>query len=325
MRKFLGITLLGVITIAFLSCEKDEIEIKQSVENNGPEQHVISFKDNMLQKNDGGRSMLLDSLIWYTEATLNYSYGFPNLYYDEKRKDSALITVDLIDGCMVSAEDVKATFVEINNRIYEFYDNFKYDSKHVVVVNLELEGRNEDGAGIWVYTTTGKLFEGDNLKSSNPFQFYDWWHGWLEGRCNGYNDDYPSTEYSGDQLEHYYITHNDAFDYLNPEYQDLWFTDVDGPYHFYGYADLVAFETYIWDSHNYDECISPDQMNYFLQHIDEVVIDHLPVDATPFDLEVEPTNIPGGKSTIILHAYSVHAGTYHERKIYAPVNPEPMW
>ncbi len=324
MRKFLGITLLGVIVIAFLSCEKDEMEIKQSVENKGSEQRVISFKDNMLQKNGGGQSMQLDSLIWYTEATLNYSYGFPNLYYDKKRKDSVLITVDLMDGCMVSAEDVNATFVEINNRIYEFYDNFKYDSKHVVVVNLELEESNKDGAGIWVYTTTGKLFEGDNLKSSNPFQFYDWWHGWLPGRCNGYNDDYPSTEYSGDQLERYYITHNDAFDYLNPEYQELWFTDVDGPYHFYGYYADDNWTEYMWDSYTYEECISPDQMNYFLQHIDEVVIDDLPVDATPFDLEVLIEYISGTRTTI-LHEYRVHAGTYHERKIYAPVNPEPIW
>lgn len=323
MKKLLGITLLGVIGFSFSGCEKDEIEMQQPTENYETEQRILNFKDEIAKKDRNGESMHIDSLIWYTEAAMNYSYCHPGLTYEFKQRDSVLITVDLIDGCSVSPENVEATYIEVNNYLVEQYEGFKHEPKRLIVVNLELEGSNQSSAGIWVYSTIGKVYEEENLKSSNPFQSYDWWLAIGSGRCNGYNSTHPSTENAMDQLERYYITHNDAFDYLNPDYYNYYFTDVSGFYHFYGYNADSDWDLYMWDDSNYDLCISPTLMNYFLQHIDEVIIDDLPVGGKPFNLQIYPESIPSGRGTN-LHEYRVQAGTYHGRAIPALMRPERL-
>ncbi len=316
MKNFLKITLIGALAFSFFGCEKDEFEMKNTTNFDNTEQRIIDFKAGIAKKDRNGENMHIDSLIWYVEAAMNYSYCHPGLTYEFKQRDSVLISVDLIDGCTVSPENVDAMYIEVNNFLVDQYENFKHESKRLIAVNLEMEGSNQSGAGVWVYSTIGKLLDEGDLKSSNPFQSYDWWHAWAPGRCNGYNSTHPSTENATDQLERYYITHNDAFDYLNPEYYDFYFTNVSGPHFFFGYGD--DFSNYMWDDDNYDECISPTYMNYFLQHIDDVIIDHLPRSGKPFDLDVIPESLP----STILHTYKVHAGSYHGRAIPALMRPE---
>lgn len=215
-------------------------------------------------------------------------------------------------------ENGTATYIKVNNFLVDQYENYKHKAKRLISVNLKLEGSNQNAAGIWVYSTIGKLLVENNLKSSSPFQDYDWWHALDIGRCNGYNSTHPSTENAMNQLERYYITHNNAFKYLNPYYYDYYFTDIEGPHYCYGHGS--DWDMYVWDSWNYDECISPELMNYFLQHIDDVIVDNLSGGRQPFNLQVGYT----GLSTIYLHMYEFESGRYHGRAIPALMRPERL-
>ena len=313
MKNFLSIALLSAIFFSFFGCEKDELETKQSEKYDEVTQSIINFKANMDKKSTFSDPISPDSLVWYIEATFNMYYGHPGIYHDIKETDSLLVSVDLIDGCEISPEDVYASYVTVNNFFCDEYESFKYDPKELVVMDLKLVGATETVADIMVYITIGRPEqENKQLKTagSNPFETYDWWNAIDPGRCNGYNTSYPSIENAMDQLEKYYITHNEAFEYLDlTKVYDYYFTNIVTPVDpFYG-AEGGDYSVFIWDAGDYTYCISPTDMNYFLQHIDEVIIDENPYTGKkPFNLDVIHEQLTG---KLDLHAYKANYGTYH--------------
>ena len=316
MKNLLVIAIFSVISITFFSCEKDETNEKQPIEYDAVSQSIINFKTNMDKKSTYSDPISPDSLVWYIEATFNMYYGHPGEYHNIQEKDSLLISVDLVDGCEVTPEDVYSTYVTVNNFFYRAYESFDYDPKELVVMDLKLLGTTVDAADVMVYVTLGKPEgEASQLKTTkdNPFQYYDYWNAIEPGRCASWNSIYPSNENAMIQLEKYYITYNDAFEYLDlTKVYDYYFTSIETPVEPYwgAYAD---YSEYMWDGFNYFDCISPTDMNYFLQSIDEVIIDNNPYTGKKaFNLNIEFDGSPGGAKTD-MHTYWVNYGIYHWR------------
>ena len=229
--KKISYLLIGAISmLAMLSCEQDELDKTSTSQPNMMAQRIVNFKSDVELKSSNQSPMELDSLVWYVEAALNMTYGHPHLSYVDRKTDSLWVGVEFHDGCLVSGVDVANTYHTLHNFVAQQFLSYSKTDKHIVVVDVRKEGENADGAGIWVYSTVGSALAESDLKiTSNPFQFYDWW--WAagnQGRCNGYNTQYPATGDAATQLQMYYKNHNSAFYYLRrPRH---FFTDIESGY-----------------------------------------------------------------------------------------------
>ena len=325
MKNLLVVAIFSAISITFFSCEKDETNEKQPVEYDAVSQSIINFKTNMDKKSTYSDPISPDSLVWYIEATFNMYYGHPGTYHDIQATDSLLVSVNLVDGCEVTPEDVYGTYVTVNNFFYDAYESFDYDPKELVVMDLKLLGTNVDAADLMVYVTIGKPDEeASQLKTTkdNPFQYYDFWNAIAPGRCNGYNTSYPSTENAMDQLMEYYMTYNDAFEYLDlTKVYDYYFTSIDNSPIFHG-VDEENWDAYIWDDWNNPyTCLAPSNMNYFLQSIDEVIIDNNPYTGKKaFNLNIYLDGI----GNVYCHTYECDYGNYHWRPFPVLTGPSKL-
>ena len=335
MRKFLGITLLGVIIIAFLSCEKDEMEdLNQTPEMDATTKRIVDFKNELSKKNTTGESMHIDSLVWYSEATLNFSYGHPYLNYTNKTTDSIRIMVDLTENLLVSYEDVVNTHIKFNNFVYEQYESFLDHPKHMIVMDIVLLEVNALQAELCLYSKIGKVTEQENLKYVNdPWEYYDWWkaYEYQGGRCNGYGSQYPSTDNAADQLELHMDPHNADFRYLSDP--DVYYTDIPPTWEYpdAGFDNSPnndpqtqdLYPTLIYGPEWMRDCLSPDDMFFLLSQMDDLLIhdrdDNYP-DKYPHEIEIWAAGPPGDGTRFGEHWYEFKLG---DRNFYPHEPDEP--
>jgi len=333
--KKISYLLIGAISmLAMLSCEQDELDKTSTSQPNMMAQRIVNFKSEVELKSSNHSPMELDSMVWYVEAALNMTYGHPHLSYVDRRTDSLWVGVEFHDGCLVSGVDVANTYHTLHNFVAQQFLSYSKTDKHIVVVDVRKEGENADGAGIWVYSTVGSALAESDLKiTSNPFQFYDYFHAWLPGRCNGYNNQYPTTDNAPMQLLRH-LSKNDRMHYINNHH--YYFTDIvvgvnpADPFQFFNndsqtsnvYPTLVYFEDE-WQR----TCLSPADMFFLLDHIDDVLIDGLGVSypgKVPMNIEIIYQS-PVGKD-MVLHLYYCDFAIKHYRHWPAtdPVDPVLM-
>ena len=326
--KKLNYLLIGAFSLLFIAgCEKDELDVVNSVQNDGTAQRIVDFKSSVELKSTHDLAMEVDSMVWYVEAAMNMTYGHPHLSYVDRKLDSLWISVDFSDGCLISGIDVVNTYIAMHDFVAQRFSNYTGTNKHIVVVDVRKEGANSDGVGLWIYSTVGSAISDDNLKlTANPFQFYDWW--WAadqQGRCNGYNDEYPGTGDAATQLELYYKTHNSGFYYLRKP--GHYFTDIES-----GYAvpeaipenfpnpDPAAQDEYptlifFGPEWNTTCCLSPEILYFLLDKMDDVLIGGLPTQFAgkkPLNIKIWAAGPVGTKDYCeVVHWYEYSVGKYH--------------
>lgn len=324
------VAIVAAMTVIFVSCEKDENDLTTS-SNENTEMRIQDFKVSILKKSTTGDNMPIDSLVWYAEAAFNYSYGFPYLDYAEVITDSTLIEIEVEAGCEVTYAEVIESYNEMDNFIATVYNNYDAKNKHVVSVDLVTESCDETTAYVWLYVKVGEFYvyddEGQFKSTFNPFTIFDSWPAYLEGYLNCGSNSFPGL--TTERLEVYMKYYNSNLSYLVAP--RVYFTDIvsncgleytsvpnNDP------ATQSEYPYYIYESTSWGrECLSPDDMNFMLQHMDHVLLEVMAAPypgKLPHNIDIQDSFI-NGKAEIIASYYIVaDMGIKHVRTVN-PVDP----
>ncbi len=314
--------------VVFVGCEQEEFDLQSENSYDATTQRIVDFGSSLTKKSGNGDNMHIDSLVWYSEAWFNLNYGYPHLDYENVTTDSMKITIDLLESGMVAADVVASTHIDMNNFIVKQYDNFLDEPKHMISMNVSLRNLTATQAELWLHSTIGKVVDAPETKSDvlDPFKYYDWWHV-IEGRCNGYQAEFPSDENAAYQLLDYYRSHNSDFAYLNSPW--VYFTDQPNPWE---YPDVIWDNTWNNDPETQDlyptlvygpsydrTCLSPEDLYFFLSKMDDVLIHNRPgpdefADLYPYNIDIEITGDVGqGSHTEYGYEFELGERHYSER------------
>lgn len=335
MEKINYLTLIPALILLFAGCENDEQHLKPSIDYSPTTQRILDFKTSMTKKSTGGDNMHPDSLVWYTEAVLNMSYGYPHLNYSQKSTDSLQVTVNLTDNENVAYEDVTDAFIRMNNFVANQYNDYYGEPKRMVAIDVRLKSCNTTEANLWIYSTIGTAAENGengNEKSTNPFAYHEYWHAYYYdgGECNGYDN----PEYAAGKLTLFMKYYTPNLGYLaNNRY---YYTDIEidiktNSYH-YPNNDPATMEQYpylLYERESWGtDCLIPSDMEFMLYNMDDILIDDLASQPQyegklPFNVEIHSLISVGKNYELAHYQVKTDMGIQHYREIN-PADPVPI-
>lgn len=304
MKKyFLLVVLSFALILAIISCKKNvnteypDNPDQSTVEaaTNPVEAKILSFKNSMQNPLKIERVYSIDSAVWYSEALVNYTYADVRNNQQDISFDSSFINVPLSNG-KVSLSDLSSLYGKIVDSLAQ-QNHTLPSSGHLLVCDV-FTRPNDSTANQVTFRVYSSFTYGPQI-ISGPFGEEDWWrYGGRENNNGGYCD---SSIYAGTH------TYDDAARQIARKIrlvapgQRHTTTDVIGleviadgtifvnsggsydcvfnnpgdtlPFgiHNDNYFDFLMFNNYHSDHFtNYHECLSPDEMNFYLQGTNEV-------------------------------------------------------
>ena len=276
--KYFLLPIAGMFIIAaiFVSCSKQDQteltssppEISQSKADILIENKIRAFKSKLehLRENPqfkSGETMAVDSVVWYVEATLNYTYARAGVPFDRILRDSAKITIPVNNQGVLLA-DVDLAYQQVKDSLSAKYHAIASEDKSLLVVDVEAVTAADNSTELHV---KAGFAEGSGVLEYGQFGTTDYWY-W--GRGFGKCDQYIGQNLGEDastELDYYinhpisvypgkvYFTDEETLGYFDP-----W--DYPDPNNPFGYYRLFALE--FIEPPLEHPCLSPDEMNYYL-------------------------------------------------------------
>jgi len=308
IQYFFVLLLMGTITV--ISCQKEKAEVKD--EQNNTEVSKITrqlqaFKQNLQLKSD--ETMTADSAEWYLEGLLNYEkannthdFGDVDFYHN-----TLLISVN---NGEINLSDLNAIYTTINNwaqqlQQYSGNPNFAFD---VVDLSLQPTGLKSGTENMQVTLSGGILGTGLNYA---PFGLTDYWYwGYGLGKCDNFSG-YLGQD-ATTQLQYKFrhpiavpapgyfvsVVQIDVVPGFDPEFDDPEHAPYDG------YMIYCQSGT----NNEFDQCLSPDDLNYYLSKFDFIRNTKTPPFKQYKTVEVIYTLIPQIPDWTHLHIYHLYYG-----------------
>ena len=276
--KYLLLPIAGMFIIAaiFVSCSKQEQteltgsspEISQSKADILIENKIRDFKSKLehLRENPqlkSGETMTVDSVVWYVEAALNYTYARAGIPFDRIIRDSAKITIPVNNQGVLLA-DVDLAYQQVKDSLSAKYHAIASEDKSLMMVDIEAVTAADNSTELHV---KAGFAEGNGVYGYGLFGSTDYWYwGRGIGKCGpyigqnigedastqlNYRINHPISVYPGGT----YFTDEETLGYFDP-----W--DYPDPNNPYGYYRLFAFEYSVPPTE--EPCLYPDEMNYYL-------------------------------------------------------------
>ncbi len=187
--------IFAVTTFVFYSCTKDNNTSVKKPEQQGNlsandlkvNNLINGFKQKMgyLRKNPNlksGETLPADSALWYLEATINYSHGFPNKYYEEFQIDTTTITVAKNSDGTVDLTELTQKYEEMKAEVATVYNASAYTEKGLALVDLKEISETDNELVLSVKSTTGKIDPDPDTTKYNYIG--DWYYGEDGGYCD---------------------------------------------------------------------------------------------------------------------------------------------
>ncbi len=154
--------------ITVWSCTKEN-QVAQQVQNEGLlptdlnvnaliknfKQKVAHYRKNPSLKS--GESLPADSALWYMEATINYSHGFPNELYEEFHTDTLTITIEKNSDGDVDLVELTQKYDQMKSDVALVYNASTYTEKGLTLVDLTEVSETDNELILYVKSTTGKI------------------------------------------------------------------------------------------------------------------------------------------------------------------------
>ncbi len=199
---YVSVLFVGLMAAIF-SCSKKEAAHQKQQNPQMSERHIeinrliTTFKTKMadIRKNPNAKSseaVPADSALWYLEATINYSHGFPNEYYQEFTTDSLTLTIAKNSEGKVNLTELTAKYDQMKTEVAAAYHASAYGDKGLAVVDLEKETETDNEITISVKSITGKINPNPDTLNNNFLG--DWKYGENGGYCNGSGGEYDASE-----------------------------------------------------------------------------------------------------------------------------------
>jgi hypothetical protein len=338
------------LTVAIYSCSKDDAvhqnEKKPFMTERNLEINrlIVTFKDKMadIRKNPTAKNretVAADSALWYLEATINYSHGFPNEYYQEFTTDSLSLTIEKNSDGNVNLTELTQKYDELKNDVAAVYHASDYEDKGLTVIDLSKTSETDSEITISVRSTIGKINPNPDTLYSNspPFGPLDnWEYGEDGGYCNSNLGDNDASERLTEKIQTLLPTKGGAnFFYIEQDLITLTGgalnmlisngTEPDNHIDYYLYHSIngtsIPFDSSML-------CISYQDMNAYYYHLKYLIEDYIP------NVVIPSGNYPSHSITtcVISDAYK-WAGNYESvwyyhigyfqvgEKVYTNVEP----
>ncbi|MCF8372322.1 MAG: hypothetical protein K9H64_11910 [Bacteroidales bacterium] len=233
------------------------------------------------------RPLSVDSVVWYTEADINYYYCVPYEEYNYTILDSFLLEVETDEYDMVEARDYNDLYDAMIDSLGDYWHSIDEDPMYMVVVDVSIKSVND---GIATLKMVGAIGYGAGMYTPDEFGDEDYWvYGFGGGKCGPYSG-YQGLDAailiankirSQTGLQQY-IAYTDIvyFEEVFPTYYPL--APVTGnpldnycDYRLYHSVDYInsplpsGFE-------QCDLCLDPDEMNFYYNGTDYVYDDNNP-------------------------------------------------
>jgi hypothetical protein len=318
MKKFyLTFTVVSAIgLLIFFGCSKESNKDSGKQENVFQptekdlqiESKILEFesKIDFARKNpdlkSGGDDLTLDKAIWYIEALANYNYADASSGFDNYIGETAEIEVPLTDG-KVSISDAVIAYDQVIDSLSEHFSHVSGTDKHLVLADNNLKEVN--GA-----TATFNVTSGVGDGPPNPFAGFGesdyWWWANLSGKCDGSGQGVGSDaaeqiqskvnrrialpsghkyfidikivscDPTSDEIKYDNTTTCTCCSLINPD-DPIPGNNINDMLLFLNYGYPVAYP-------NFHTCIPPDEMNFYLGGLEDIVYD-IAYDCFPLELE----------------------------------------
>ena len=312
MRKFFIV--LAVLAIAVTSCKKDENEAMAEKTTKDPiAAKLLDFKQTIQSQNKEVVLYNLEEAEWNLEGLLNYEEANNEHNWYGLEFESRIYEVPVSNG-QISSSDLNQAyenFLSEINIILAEDENFRSD---LVDISIE-ENQLKDGtATVGMNYSFGSIIA---IPNYNPFGPNDYW---VWGDPDGYGSGGPcgsntiiSEDYASDRLQA-------KFNNPTTTGQPGYFTEVikrtkegsqfgidtDNP----AYPDREYMIYYDY-SGSWDECLSPNELNYYLSKFDYIKNQVQPLNKTFASVDVIANYLLGARETILLHQYELSFGIFH--------------
>jgi len=244
-----------------------------------------SLTKQMQNPNKSNETMSIDSAVWYIEAALNYTYC--EITSSEIiGVDSVFITVNVNDENEINFNDLTSAFNEFETSLLNALGD-----NNLRLADIELVESSEKGGGITLKTSI--IINPISIDPSS-FNFYSnaYWYPVLEqGKCG---------EYEGEKKINSKVNY-----YLPAGYA----TDVESIY-----AGMYnnTYPDYFWSGPS-DDCLNPDEMNYWLEKGREVADILKPSSKEFISCNYYYDGVGGTKSTTWYHMADFSFAIWHAK------------
>jgi len=296
--------------VLFFGCQKEKPESTQGlalVNTSAVTKRLIAFKQNLQSKSN--EVLAADSAEWYLEGLLNlelanntHEFGDVDFFHDT-------IALTVTDG-QISFDELNMLYTNIDawaEALQQQSGNEDY-TFDIVDLNIETTGLKSGTQNLIVTLSGGGLGTGLNY---TPFGTTDYWYwGYGLGKCG---------EYSG-------YTGKDASTELQRKFRNPIAVPGAGYYTDVVRIDVVpGFDTEFDDPENapydgtmlysqggtnneFDQCLSPDDLNYYLSKFDFIRNTKNPPNKQYKTVEVIYTDSPGVEYWLHIHIYKLYYG-----------------
>lgn len=285
--KKINLVFLAIIAITvtvIFSCKKEEVQMANQASKNDLkiEQQIQSFLTEVENPLKAEKLVDLDSVVWYTEAALNYNYAFIDSGYEEVTVDSLKLQIKINPPTeKVKFSDMVQAYQYMKKYLRAGFEGSQNSQKHLLLVDVYLMKAPQN-------TTNMRELMVKFVKTYSPpakmmtFGSNDYWrYGGSETSTGGYcSGTYSGTNTNLDaakkiqgrinmnliQLVGTYFTDVYTDSDVNAE-EYLNSNDVTSGDNMY---DYLMFANYTLNP-NYHECLVPSEMNFYLNGTNKVL------------------------------------------------------
>ncbi len=308
IHYFIGLILIGAITIT--SCQKEKAEIKDGQTNTEVSiitRQLKAFKQDLQSKS--GETMAADSAEWYLEGLLNLEQAYNDLNFGDVDFYHNTLTVTVTDG-QISLNELNNLYTTINAWAADIQQQSGNEDYTFVIVDLIIEETGlKSGEKNLVVTLSGGLPSiGLNYYPFGPTDYWVWGLGL--GKCGGFSGFIGKDASTELQRK-----------FRNPiavpgpgYYTSVWalgaygyeFDDLNNPY---GNYMIFGIEG-TGNPPTEEYCISPDELNYYLSKFDYIkgVKQQQALGRVYKTVEVHWDMISGGGAWYKIHYYTLYYG-----------------
>ena len=330
--KYVYLALISALMLfASSSCKKEPSKTDShevvSTEQSMKIMHLVqTFNQKKSSNLKEGYSLSVDSTIWYLETVLNVNYARIETERRDLATDSTFISIPLENDGKVSVRSVYAAYDRLLDSLSVFY--YSISGEKSVIVNDVFQ----------VSLTSSQLTIGMNMilarMPTAPNQISVWFDAsdnWIWGSHFGKCDNTLQPRDASTEL----ATHanysiplappGQMYVYLNP-FLTNWKYPYDVPLpsgqtNPFGYYNNYLFKNLTNQSY-YNECLSYDQMNYYLQNLFTIADFYKPQGMVPINYFCDSDWV------LTTGTYHFHKARfmYAERIIafYPPLDPPPI-
>ncbi|MEZ5197835.1 MAG: hypothetical protein R2764_16040 [Bacteroidales bacterium] len=298
-RNILILSIVAAALIIVFSCSKESsnnVDADKNIQLTGYEilvnKSIKDFKQKMeyVRANPylkSGESVPADSVLWYLEATINYSHGFPNEYYQEFQTDSLTLSIDKNEDGSVDMAELTQEYDLMKSEVATAYNASTFTNKGLTLIDLEVTSETDEEIVISATSITGKI--NPNPDTTKWYNVGSWEYGENGGYCNSSLGDGDASEQFLHRI-YWLIASNGK---TNTFFDEIQVVDVKG-----GDPDFLVNPSLPADNHldyylyysidgtpiYWDEdmlCIPNADMNAYNNSIYTLLYDYLPNDYLP--------------------------------------------